>query len=51
MKLFSAVPSDKSRANGHKLKHRGLVLNTRNGGVTENRAQVEAVQSPTLGIL
>jgi len=50
------VPSDRTRDNGHKLKHRKLQLNTRKTFfilmVTEhwNRLPREAMESPSLEI-
>jgi len=56
-KLFSVVPSDRTRGSGHKLKLRKFQLNMRKNNftvrVTEHwhRLPREAVESPSLEIL
>jgi len=53
VRLFSVMPSARTRGNGHKLKHRKLALNIRNHFFycEGDRLLREVVESPSLEIL
>ena len=52
-RLFSVVPSARTRSNGHRLKHRRFLLNFRKHFFTEHwhRLPREVVESPSLEIV